>query len=403
MILYKDNPNLKAPVITTFKGDREYRKNCKYIKGTYYVKERDCFEMPDGKWYRVNSGKITLDHETKKWVLNNTPNLKKGIVGFDGKGQPIIGNFTGNIYKNTHVIVDNQEYDCIDYSLLLNNGFFEDVARGTFYRRSSVTNSTFTKMTTIRNEKTFTHKGYNIEDNAVEFKEKQKSYKEYPCKPTRAAMQYGNLLGDVTYGFEVETSAGNLPDFVQNRAGIVACRDGSINSAEYVTVPMHGAKGLENIVFLSEMLKPRCNIDMGCSFHIHIGGLPISKDFIVAVYTLAYKLQDDIFKMFPYYKTEPGQHKRKNYNQKLEKKGINSLKDSSKEGYKSFIEDAYRKIFIFLSGGEEPSGDFNKRKKKHPIAHKWNRESRYYWINLINMIFSERETVEFRFKFRPLI
>ena len=51
---------------------------------------------------------------------------------------------------------------------------------------------------------------------------------------------------------------------------------------------------------------------------------------------------------------------------------------------------------MWLSGGHAPDNIFNAKVHKHPQAHKWDRKSRYYWMNAMNTIFSERGTVEFR-------
>jgi len=75
---------------------------------------------------------------------------------------------------------------------------------------------------------------------------------------------------------------------------------------------------------------------------------------------------------------------------------IHPCKDFSKEGYSSYIDEVYIKIFTFLSDGTPPGANANRKRQQHPIAHKWDRKSRYYWLNLQNMIFSERETAEFR-------
>ena len=53
----KNSPKLKIKVVTTINGDKEYRRNCKYIKGNYYVIDQDCFFVAE-RWYRKDSGKL---------------------------------------------------------------------------------------------------------------------------------------------------------------------------------------------------------------------------------------------------------------------------------------------------------------------------------------------------------
>lgn len=394
MILYEANPKLKQTVVTTVMGDKEYRRNCKYIKGKYYRVDRDCFEV-QSKFYRKDSGLIVFDSAKSKWELKTNPNLVKGVVSFE-KGSPVIGYFTANLYDNCKMVDHSAgTIPCINTELLLKNGYFEDVANGIYYNRKEVGERSYQKMITIRNEHNFTNKGYNIEENGSEFEQKKIAFRDYSAKPTKENIGYGKLLGTTTYGMEIETSAGNIPEHIQNRHGLVACRDGSIQSAEWVTVPMAGAKGVQSIVTLSKEMIKRCDIDINCSYHIHLGNISVDKLALTTLYILAYKIQDEIFKMFPYYKTDPRGIKRKNYCQKLKKMCIHPLVDFSKAGYNQYVDEVYERIFTFLSDGTPPD-QWRRSSRQHPIAQKWNRHSRYYWLNLQNMIFSERETAEFR-------
>jgi hypothetical protein len=397
MISYKDDPKLKLQVVTTVTGDKEYRRNCKNIGQKYYVIDKDCF-LVEGKWYRVESGKIEFDHEKKVWHLKTKNNLSKGVVGIGPLGAFVYGQFTPNIYNNCKVYdrLTGNNVLAINSEVLQTNGYFEDIATNIWYYSKEMTSNQIKKMQSIRNEVNFQNKAYNIEDNAVEFDQKKESYANFPTVISKEARAYGKLLGDTTFGAEIETSEGNLPNSAQYRMGLVGCRDGSINSAEWVTVPMAGAKGVQNLVDVSEVVSARCNIDINCSLHYHFGNIPKSREYLVALYTLAYKMQDDVFKMFPYFKTDHRGIKKKNYCQKLKKMSIYVCKDLSKEGYDTYINEMYVRIFTFLSDGTPPGENANRKRQQHPIQNKWDRKSRYFWLNLQNMIFSERETAEFR-------
>lgn len=396
MILFRDDPKLGLKVITTATGNKEYRRNCKFIQGKFYVMEEDCFFV-EGRWYRKESGKIEFDHEKKEWVLKANQELIRGVVGFDSTNAPEMGFFSPNVYNNCKVHFQNTGTTyCINTEILEANGFFEDAASCKWYSKVEMGAASYKKMITIRQEGNFTHKGYNIEDNAVEFEQKKDSYKEYPTVIPKTVRAYAKVLGDTTFGAEVETSVGNVGDHLQYRTGLVACRDGSISSAEWVTVPMSGAKGVQNICDVADIVSKRCEIDINCSLHYHFGNIPKERLYIIALYILAYKIQDEVFKMFPYYKTDHRGIKKKNYCQKLKKMSIHPLKDFSKEGYESYVEEVYIRIFQFLSDGYLPNENANRKRQQHPIHNKWDRKSRYYWLNLQNMIFSERETAEFR-------
>ncbi len=73
-----------------------------------------------------------------------------------------------------------------------------------------------------------------------------------------------------------------------------------------------------------------------------------------------------------------------------------SLKDTSKAGFKEYVDDVYYKLFMFLSDGIPPDEHNNRNMNQHPVRHKWERTQRYTSLNLMNMIFSERKTVEHR-------
>jgi len=159
---------------------------------------------------------------------------------------------------------------------------------------------------------------------------------------------------------------------------------------------MGGSKGIQNIIETCKELQKRNYIDIKCSYHLHLGNLPKERVYLVALYMLCYRIQDDIFKMFPFYKLDPRGIKRKNYCQKLEKLGIFSLQSPIKEDYDQFVNTVYHKIFEFLSEGHNGDENINRRTHRHPIDQKWNRHSRYRIYNLINMLFSKSETCEAR-------
>lgn len=55
-------------IVTTYNGMKAERKRCRYIKGNFYIMNKQCFKIvPDGKWYRINSGMIFFNHNTGNW------------------------------------------------------------------------------------------------------------------------------------------------------------------------------------------------------------------------------------------------------------------------------------------------------------------------------------------------
>jgi hypothetical protein len=396
MIRFKDNPNLRLTTVKTVTGATEYRRNCRKIKEKFYVIGEDCVEI-DGKWYAVTSKLITFDYELEKWVLAKSTPLVYGIVKISEKGVPVFGYFTENKYRNVWINVPNYGNVKALNEEILSKDCVEDMSDGTWHVMKGLSSNAIARMRKIESRKVHTNKGYNIEDNEEEFKEKIESFKKYPHKISTAASAFGRMLGGTTFGCEIETAMGNLPDHVQHRSGVVVCRDGSIDNAEFVTVPMKGAKGLVNLKYLSEELCKRTTSDIKCSFHIHLGSLPTDRLFIVALYALSIRIQDEIFKMFPYYKTEWKGIKKQNYNQKTRKLGTEVMpKGLTKEKFEKYVDEAYYRIFTFLNDGIAPDNNFNRANHRHNQTQKWNRKQRYYWLNFMNLFFSERYTAEFR-------
>ena len=409
LIFYKDNPNLGLPIVSTIKGETEYRVNCRRIKhkGAYnfYTIGKDCF-LIEGTYYRKESELIDFDFETKTYfTIANNINRIRGVVSTEKQDNIFvlkIGWFTPNIYNNVNFIdKDGMKYTAISRDIL--DDCIEDISNGVFFPKHTLLQSSINEISRIRNTVNHQNKGYNIEDNDVEFQNKKDSYLNYPTPLSKDVRVYARMLSGLTYGLEIETIRGYLPDNLQNRHGVVICRDGSLKDengglgAEYVTVPYSGAKGLQTIVSLCDDLKNRNDIDIHCSLHIHAGNIQTDRLYLISLYKLCLNIQDEVFEMFPYYKTDPSGYKQKNYNQKLKSlfKTFN-LCSLCKEDYNYFVNNSYERLFRFLSQGYDPCKQFNRENKKHPSTHKWNRDSRYFWVNFMNAIFSNRNTIEFR-------
>lgn len=397
MTFYADNPRLKLTTVTTVRGDTEYRRNCKHIGGKYYVMERDCFCI-NGKWYRYDGGNIIFDSERGLWIHKSEGSrLVRGIVGIEN-GSPVLGYFTPNPYNNVQVYTNKYGLQTgLNSDFLEDQGFFEDPAYSTWYCKKELSSADLKKRQAIRNGRGFTDRGYNIEENEDDFEKKVENFKNYDLPISTKAKTFAKYLGENTFGAEIEISEGNYPSDLQNRYGVVICRDGSIDGGpELVTIPMSGAKGIQALSNIGDTLYTRGNISLACSFHVHIGNVPTDKLFLTAFWLLCRKIQDELFTMFPGYKTNPSGVKKKNYNQKLNRIGIYTLQDTSKEAYQAYLVDCYAKMFNFLSEGRMSLDQFDRRTREHPIARKWDRKNRYFWSNLMNMFFTHRNTLEFR-------
>lgn len=395
---YSENPNLKLIVVTSAFGKKEYKRNCRLIKGEYYIENEECF-LVNNQWHRINNGLITFDYEKKEWTLISLiKNFgKNGIVEIK-ENQPITGWFSNNPYEN--VAVNN--YQWAINKKVIENHFTEDISNNIWIENTILSKSEIKELSKIRKSSTnFGWCQYNIDDDKILFNKSCRLYESYSTNISKSFTKLSRFIGDVSFGIEVETSLGNVAPNTCNQLGLIPCKDGSLGqgykSAEWVSVPMRGAKGLQNITNIATTLSKRCNIDLNCSYHIHYGTIPTTRNYIVSLYKLSYAIQNELFEMFPYYKIDWRDVKQKNYCQKLKKLGLINLKDESKEGYHSYINFAYKQIFILLSEGIEPNQEWNSSSLKHPIQNKWDRKSsRYFFQNLQNLIFSPRKTAELR-------
>lgn len=404
---YSDHPDLVGlPTVITVNGEREYRINCRRIQGKdtnsppkYYIIDKDVFFI--GKvWYRVEGGKIEKDWETGKYVLKDNSNLITGVVSID-KNNLVLGKFSPNKYNNCRVKTPSGILPCISADMLSNNGYKEVSHNGEiFFEKNNIA-----EKYPISNSGDYRSGFYNIDDDLHLFNTLKEEYGEFKgLKISAGHLKVAKSIGNLTFGCELEAIKGFLPPYIRSRYGVYICRDGSLHSAdgsqgpEYVTVPYYGAKGVAALCNVADEVSKRNEIDINCSFHIHFGNIRTDRVFIVALYKLGCQIQNEIFKMFPYYKINEIKFagKQKNYCKKL-KSFMEDYSGNTKEDFSRYIDNNYIQLFQFLLGGSGvPSVDINRRSRVHPQRNKWERSSRYYWLNFMNLFFSDRNTIEVR-------
>lgn len=393
MILNDEKPEKKT--VITASGITATRENTKYIDSKYYIIDKECIEL-DGEWYSIASGKVIFDHENQIYVhKRNSYNMYYGVVLVDGTLTN--GYFSPNPYNNVEC-QSNQfgNITAINSEILESNGYFEDMATNKWYCRKDLSTSSYEARIAIRNEIDYTRRGYNIEDN-TDLDIRKSLYKNYPTKVSPKAKLLAKYIDKITFGMEIEVAKGSLGSNLQMRHGAVPVRDGSLNGGmELATVVLQGSKGLQSIVNLCNDLKDRTKVDLSCSMHLHFGNFGKDKRTVIALYILARKIQNELFEMFPYYKVEPGDTKKKNYTQKLKKLSIGHLLDNSQEAYECYIADSWSKLFDFYSSEKIAPHEYDKKGREHPAGPKWNQYSRYYYFNLMNMFFTHRHTAEAR-------
>ena len=202
--------------------------------------------------------------------------------------------------------------------------------------------------------------------------------KQNPPKEYWAA----KYLGNWTFGLEFETSCGYIPQEECFINGLIPLRDGSITGLEYTTVVLQGNRGLNLLHQQLEQLKQHCDFDKECSLHIHFGGYPVEPKSIFTLYRVALLFERAIKKYVPRltFKTRLYKASRKDYCKELKYDF-----DTFDELYRAF---ACQRFYGSLY---EPHPNDVEREQK------WHVHTRYYWLNLINMLCYEGpKTVEFR-------
>lgn len=411
--------------IIKFDGKPALRENCKRIDGEYYEINIDCFLIANDKgelkWTRKNTGRISFNYNTQSWELTkklrDNPNYVEGIYN-ENKDR---GYFLLNPYENIVLLEKSNETEtdgviCLNKELAEKLGYIEDFRTGCYLNSKNLTanGKKIIQSKSIQSYPKIKKLAYNADNNNSYFLNVIKQYNENKkfLRLDDYTTQAAKLLGNLSYGLEIETSNGYIPYNLLAPLGIVPLKDGSLRDEhgvepyEYTTVPLSGETGLQTIKEQFYELNKRCEINHKCSLHIHIGSIPKrNMEFIIALYKLAYNIQDEIFEMFPYYKTYPEQcgfHK--NYCAKLPDLQLNNYKfnkgNMTPSEAKKMVKSAFDKIYWWGSDQtiNETNSEWNLDTCLHPKGNteKWNYYARYHWLNFHNFIFSNRHTIEFR-------
>jgi len=177
-------------------------------------------------------------------------------------------------------------------------------------------------------------------------------------------------------------------------------RDGSIGGLEYATIPLQGTKGLQTVVDICKEMRIRTRYDKSCSLHVHMGGIPRTESFFLALFKVLLAIEDEFYSMFPLYIKYNYGVKQKHYTKKFPMNETLMLMDPVITD--NNIKRNFSILFKFLSSNQSYEKYFNdlSNVEYHPSDpkgnSKWNIKSRYYWCNLIPLLFGNKKTVEFR-------
>jgi hypothetical protein len=387
-------------IIITKSGKEVPRSSCRRIDGEYYLigdnKVKDsgeCYKI-NGRYYRVETGYIVYDEMQKEYVTNND-SIVEGIVGIKGK-EFIYGSFSKNELYNVPLTLLNGTTIMVMKKEIIpfHSGYKYHKSKDQFFHKSKYKATSFIKLPELNNSLKY-NLPYNCDGLIVPFT-KQFNNTELSISPSIAEM--AKELKGLTYGFEFETVAGSIPKRISHNTGLIALRDGSISGLEYATIPLKGEKGLAATKFICESLNTYTKYDEQCSLHLHIGGMPRTKEFLLALTKVLCLIQDEIYSLFPLYKKYNFGVKRKNYTKPLP--ALTLLGKMDKTITPENVDKNFDVLYEFLSMGMR-LGDTNLDDvTSHPSdprgRSKWNIRTRYHWVNLIPIIFGNKQTVEFR-------
>jgi hypothetical protein len=398
-------------LVTTINGNTADKSDCRKMSGVYYLKgdvtienSGECY-LINGKYYKYNTGYIIYDHSKKQYILKNEIKdgnfIEIGIVGLDEKEKPILGGFSINNVETLPILNHkNKLLYCINDDILKNSKLYlENLEDGYYYSRYMIDSYKFIYPAKCDQN----YKNSLSYDSRKIIKNYKKSYDELynPEYHNFIKNDSFDITKGLSFGLEFETTMGYVPTRICKKLGLIPLRDGSINGLEYVTIPLEGKKGFQTVIDTVEELKKRTKYDNNCSLHLHIGNIPRTEEFFISLFKVLYLLQDEMFSMFPFHKKENYGVKRKHYTKPLPEKETMLLFDSCINSKDDLIKN-FDILYNFLSMGQKYSDvkyDLNNI-KNHPSdpkgEAKWNIRTRYFWVNMIPLLFGNKETVEFR-------
>lgn len=190
------------------------------------------------------------------------------------------------------------------------------------------------------------------------------NYKTWPGKYSLYQVAYGrkqnqspttSLTGGIGYSFgiEIETSAGVLSNQLCEELKIDKMGDRSIGSAEYVTIPLQGDNGVNQLKRIYNAIGEQTLVDDRCSTHIHVGGLTketgpsFGSTFCINAIKLGTMIEKELFEMcppnrFPSYKHCHSIMRYRDINSKNWKKYLGAYVFGPDESFKTpFVMDDY--------------------------------------------------------------
>lgn len=403
---------MSKKLVITIDGSKHPRSSCRKMGKEYYLigdtkieNSGQCY-LIDNRYYKSHTGYIVYDHRLNSYTRKNS-SVIQGVIGLEKDNETcILGwfsipeNLTSEDFVSVAVDSPWCSYRCLNESIFKKNTNYIYNAHIDGYLPLRYTNPTQvidSKYLPI-DEDYKRSLNYSCSSNALEhaiklFEDRYKTVDHILQTPVENVTK--GLLKDLTFGFEFETISGRVPERLCRRLGLIPLRDGSISGLEYASIPYSGIKGIAALVEALDTLQKHTQYDDDCSLHIHIGGLPRTEKHILSLLKVLSVAQDPMYSMFPLYKKDNHGMKRKAYTAPIPFSNLFLPMNGN-------ASDDFALVFRYLTMGHsyrDYQNDLN-----NVVAHpndpgetsKWNVLTRYHWVNIIPIIFGNKQTVEFR-------
>lgn len=353
------------------------------LKNVYEAEEKveDCF-VPKRlflkKYVESTSTRIVIDMVNDEFVFGYTlVSLKLSNVR--------------SCYKVSILIDEHQDVIFFKDSLLDNPSFNKLYVE-------NITTGNYHNVNYLPKDFNFLHMkipGINYKANA-----------EWLFEQNKPATYIKTLGKKYTYGLEIETISGLVPEKICEKLNVSSVHDGSLrqtddNTAygkEYVTGVLFGDQGLNNLREICNVLTKRCLINHKCGVHVHIGNVNFSKENIILMYHMYSSIQKEVFE------TLPSSRRNNVYCRELPKfTSWSDMQKLSNPIYREYtLDKLYNEVICFITSKNVSKQ--NNKKHDHPKGFKCGYDhdsSRYSWVNFVPAVCNTRKNNIYTIEFRP--
>lgn len=385
-----ENNSNNATVIT-YNGNKYPRTECRLINNKYYkignikVKDSgDCYQI-NNTYYRMVSNKIAWDHELKQYNL--IENMVQGYVPDKANPKGYFTRSNNNILSSDNELILNEDtVKIIGMKYDFSNGLYSF-------------NPVFSSPMVLRTKPSYRNLPTNIYGMADYPVELVDNISDVASSQEYIKSRFDKFFFNYTFGLEIETDGGWLPEKLYYKYGALPLKDGSILGTEITTLPNKLSVDYINKFFTD--LSTYTMVQQNNSLHVNISGFDNTPKFRVALYNMYYRLQQEINQFIPIYKRELAYFLSKTGGAKdhckpLESLGIvkryntetnNDITESDKTIFRWLNEGVYNNIY-----------NIETRRHQKQNSPKWEWHSRYYALNLMPLYFGRMDfsRVEYR-------